>query len=431
MEQITSSARTEILQFVAENDVKFIRLAFCDLFGMQKNISILADELETTFADGVSFDASAIAGFCGVADSDLLLRPDPATILLLPWRPQQGRVARFYCSIYRPDGQPFAYDTRAMLRRAVEDCRKAGYECRIGAESEFYLFKTDEDGEPTRQPFDKGGYFDMAPLDKGENIRREICLTLEEMGLHPESSHHEQGPGQNEIDFRFSDALSSADDFMTFKTAVKAIATRNGLFASFLPKPLMGKSGSGLHINLSLHRGGENIFQEGSRYSAERNSFLAGILAKAREISLFLNSIPNSYERLGELEAPGYAGWSKGNRSQLIRIPAASPLRSRMELRSPDAALNPYLAYTLIIKAGLWGMEQELPLPKSTDFNLYEADEALKSQLPPLPRTLKEALEEAERSDFVRETLGRELVQKYIEQKRKELDHPADPFNLI
>lgn len=431
MELNTSSAHTDILQFVAENDVKFIRLAFCDLFGMQKNISILADEMETAFADGVSFDASAIAGFCGVADSDLLLKPDPSTILLLPWRPQQGRVARFYCSIYRPDGHPFAYDTRAMLRRAVDDCRKAGYECRIGAESEFYLFKTDEDGEPTRQPFDKGGYFDMAPLDKGENIRREICLTLEEMGLHPESSHHEQGPGQNEIDFRFADALSSADDFLTFKTAVKAIATRNGLFASFLPKPLMGKSGSGLHINLSLHRGGENIFQEGSRYSAERNSFLAGILAKAREISLFLNPITNSYERLGELEAPGYASWSKGNRSQLIRIPAASPLRSRMELRSPDGALNPYLAYTLIIKAGLWGMEQELPLPKSTDFNLYEASDSLKSQLPSLPRTLKEALEEAERSDFVRQTLGRELVQKYADQKRKELDHPADPFPLI
>ena len=411
----TTSA--EILRFVAENDVKFIRLIFCDLFGVQKNISIMPDELEDAFGEGISFDASAILGFRGVADSDLFLKPEPATLTLLPWRPQQGRVARFYCSILHPDGRAFECDSRELLRQAIERCRAAGYECKVGAECEFYLFKTDENGDATTIPFDNGGYFDMSPIDRGENVRREICLALEDMGLHPESSHHEQGPGQNEIDFKFSGALDSADDFMTLKTAVKAIAARNGLFASFMPKPLSGKSGSGLHINVSLHKNGQNLFAE--EISPERESFIAGVLLRAREMSLFLNSVPNSYERLGELEAPGFVSWSERNRSQLIRTPAASGLRSRMELRSPDPSCNIYLAYALIISAGLEGVQAGLKLPESSDFDSY-SDDSVSSRLTPLPQSLGEAARLAADSEFVRRVLGDGLVDKFVSQKLSE-----------
>lgn len=420
MDHLLQTTNDEVLRFVEENDVKFIRLVFCDLFGVQKNISIMPDELESAFTEGISFDASAISGFCGVADSDLFLKPEPTTLTPLPWRPQQGRVARFYCSIARPDGESFACDARGLLKEAVDRCRALGYECHMGAECEFYLFKTDENGDPTKVPLDQGGYFDMAPIDRGENVRREICLTLEDMGLHPESSHHEQGPGQNEIDIRFSDALTSADNFMTLKTAIKAVAARNGLFASFMPKPLVGKSGSGMHVNISLTHGGENIFQNGLEESAAGQSFIAGILAKAREITLFLNPLPNSYERLGEFEAPGYVSWSRSNRSQLIRIPAATGGRSRMELRSPDPSINPYLAYALIINAGIWGIENKLELPPPTDYDLYTADVEEQSNLIKLPDSLREAISAAQNSEFVQRVLGRGLLEKYIEQKEKE-----------
>ena len=416
MDSTVQTTTAEILRFVEENDVKFIRLIFCDLFGVQKNISIMPDELETAFTDGISFDASAIMGFRGVEDSDLFLKPEPATLTLLPWRPQTGRVARFYCSIVKADGSVFEGDTRSILSRTAQRCRKAGFECKIGAECEFYLFKNDESGSPTYEAFDNGGYFDMAPLDRGENVRREICLALEDMGLHPESSHHEQGPGQNEIDFKFSDALSSADDFMTLKTAVKAIAARNGLFASFMPKPLAGKSGSGLHVNVSLHKNGKNLFAEGD--SPQRDSFIAGVLAHAGEMSLFLNSVPNSYERLGECEAPGFVGWSSGNRSQLIRLPAASGVRSRMELRSPDPAVNPYLAYALIISAGLEGIEKGLKLPEPSNFDAYAENGG--HSLAPLPQSLSEAAGAAESSEFIKSVLGGELTEKFVSQKRRE-----------
>lgn len=416
MDTASRTTAAEVLRFVEENDVKFIRLTFCDLFGIQKNISIMPDELELAFLSGISFDASAISGFRGVEDSDLFLKPEPATLTLLPWRPQTGRVARFYCSIVRSDGTVFERDTRNILRRAQESCRKAGYECKIGAECEFYLFKTDESGSPTLETLDKGGYFDMSPIDKGENVRREICLTLEEMGLNPESSHHEQGPGQNEIDFKFSSALDSADNLMSLKTAVKAIAARNGLFASFMPKPLADKSGSGLHINLSLHKSGENIFAAGE--SRARDGFIAGVLAHAAEMSLFLNSVPNSYERLGKCEAPGFVGWSANNRSQLVRLPAAPDARARMELRSPDPAANPYLAYALIISAGLEGMEKGLKLPPASNFNAYEENSA--HELAPLPQSLAEACDRAEKSEFIKSVLGAALTEKFISVKREE-----------
>lgn len=412
----------EVLQFIKENDVKFIRLAFCDLFGTQKNISIMPNELERAFKEGVSFDASAIKGFVDVSKSDLLLFPDPSTLSVLPWRPQQGRVVRFFCDIRTPEKEKFIYDSRDILRNMIKKCMAKGYTPYIGTECEFYLFKTDEDGEPTMVTHDKGGYFDIAPIDKGENIRREICLCLEEMGISPESSHHEQGPGQNEIDFKYSDSLTAADNFITFKSVVKAIATRNGLFASFMPKPIADNSGNGLHINLSLSKNGTNIFENNNKWEQENvQSFIAGILSKAKEITAFLNPLVNSYDRFGKFEAPKYISWSHQNRSQLIRIPAATGEKTRIELRSPDSAINPYIAFSLIIGAGLYGIENSIKLPEAINENLYTASEEILSNIDTLPESLEEALNIAKNSEFIKEIIGEEVLDRYIELKEIEL----------
>jgi glutamine synthetase len=412
---------SEVLEFVNENDIKFIRLNFCDILGFQKNIAIMAEELQSAFENGISFDAYAIRGFREVSRSDLFLFPDPATLAVLPWRPGSGRVARFYCDIKNPDGSLFLHDGRTLLKRAVERAMNLGYTCKIGAECEFYLFKTDENGEPSGIPFDKGGYLDIAPLDRGEDIRREICLTLEEMGLMPETSHHEQGPGQNEIDFKFSDAISSADNLQTFKAVVKAIAARNGLFASFMPKPILEAPGSGLHINLSLTQNGSNIFKNISEgHSNIAESFIAGILSKTPEITLFLNPLVNSYERLGKFEAPKYVSWSHQNRSQLIRIPAASGAKVRMELRSPDPSLNPYLSFALLIAAGLDGIENDTTLPPAVDTDLYTADTHITKTLEMLPDCLDKAIFLAENSAFVKRTVGEEMFLKYLAVKKSE-----------
>ena len=411
----------EVLQFIEENDVKFIRLAFCDLFGTQKNISIMPNELERAFKEGVSFDASAIKGFADVSKSDLLLFPDPSTLSVLPWRPQQGRVVRFFCDIRTPEKEKFVFDSRDILISMIKKCVDKGYTPYIGTECEFYLFKTDEEGEPTMITHDKGGYFDIAPIDKGENIRREICLCLEEMGIRPESSHHEQGPGQNEIDFKYSDSLTAADNFITFKSVVKAIATRNGLFASFLPKPIADNSGNGLHINLSLLKNGTNIFEENKWEQENVKSFIAGILSKAKEITAFLNPLVNSYERFGKFEAPKYISWSHQNRSQLIRIPAATGEKTRMELRSPDSSINPYIAFSLIIGAGLYGIENSIELPEAINENLYTASNDILKNIETLPENLEEALNIAKNSEFIKEIIGEEVLKRYIELKEIEL----------
>lgn len=380
----------EVFDFIKEEDVQFIRLAFCDLAGRQKNISILPEELERAFRDGISFDASAIRGFGSVEKSDLLLFPIPSTLSILPWRPMHGKVVRMFCNIRYPDGTPFEKDSRGILCRAVEKAAAMGISVRFGAEFEFYLFRTGEDGEPTRIPFDRAGYMDVAPDDKGENIRREICLALLEMGIQPESSHHEEGPGQNEIDFRYSDAVSAADHAMNFLAAVKATADRNGLVADFSPKPLENESGNGLHINISL---------AGEGSGGKEHAFLAGVLAHIREITAVLNPEEASYRRLGERKAPKYIAWSKGNRSTLVRIPAAKGEYARMELRSPDPAANPYLAFALLIHAGLDGVEKNLPLSPevTTDLFAKNADTAI---LQALPGSLEEALEAAKKSAF-------------------------------
>ena len=416
----------EIIEFVKENDIKFIRLGFCDLLGMPKNIAIMADELQTAFDSGISFDAHAIRGFRDVTRSDLFLFHDPVTLTVLPWRPGTGRVARFYCDIKNPDGSPFLHDGRTILQQVARRAETMGYVCKIGAECEFYLFKTDENGEPTDATLDRGGYLDMSPLDKGENIRREICLTLEEMGIQPETSHHERGPGQNEIDFEFSEPLTSADNFQTFKSAVKAIAARNGLFASFMPKPLPDTPGSGLHVNLSLMQNGRNIFQNvGEGHSQIAEHFIAGILAKTPEMTLFLNPLANSYDRFGKYEAPKYVSWSHQNRSQLVRIPAAAGEKVRMELRSPDPSLNPYLAFALILAAGLNGIENATPLPPPLDADLYTAKKSITKGLPLLPDSLHAAITLAAKSDFVKSVVGEELLVKYIAIKQTEADEFA------
>ena len=317
----------EIIEYCQEEDVKFIRLAFCDAFGGQKNISIMPSELKRAFEQGIGFDASAVRGFANEARSDLLLFPDPDTLSVLPWRPEHGRVVRMFCSIKQPDGKPFECDTRSLLAGAVKEAAKEGLQFSFGSELEFYLFKLDEHDNPTTIPYDRAGYMDIAPDDKGENIRRQICLTLEKMGISPESSHHEEGPGQNEIDFRYGDALRAADDAMAFRTVVKTVAHQNGLCADFSPKPLADKPGNGFHINISVKEDKNHIILP---------SVIAGILEHIKAMTLFLNPTEQSYRRFGSNKAPKFVSWSGENRSQLVRIPAATGEYRRAELRSPD-----------------------------------------------------------------------------------------------
>lgn len=391
----------EVYDFVRQEDVKFIRLAFCDVNGKQKNISIMPDELPRAFSDGISFDASAIKGFGDEVGSDLLLFPVPSTLNILPWRSSHGNVIRMFCSMKYPDGTQFEKDSRMILQRAVDAAAAKGVSVQFGAEFEFYLFNTDEKGMPTDEPFDRAGYMDVAPEDRGENARREICLTLLEMGIKPESSHHEEGPGQNEIDFRYSDAMTSADNAMNFMTVVKAAAQRNGIYADFSPKPLPGESGNGLHINMSVKTA------DGEDHT---NAFMAGILAHIKEMTAFLNPTEDSYKRLGEKKAPKYITWSPENRSQLIRIPAAKGEYRRIELRSPDPTANPYIAYALLITAGLDGIERELTAPKAVNVNLYKADSSVTEPFDRLPASLDEAIAVAEGSDFVRGVIGMNIT---------------------
>ena len=386
-------SREEVMQYVQEEDVKFIRLAFCDVFGKQKNISILPEELPRAFEYGIAFDASAIAGFGDESKCDLLLHPEPETLMLLPWRPEHGKVVRMFTYITYPDGSLFECDTRSLLKKAIEDAKKAGYSFSFGAEQEFYLFHLDENGKPTKSPYDNAGYMDIAPEDRGENIRREICLTLEQMAIRPESSNHEEGPGQNEIDFRYSDALTAADNAMTFQTTVKTIAYRNGLWADFSAKPLDDAPGNGFHINMSVKPGepSENLFY-----------MSAGVLDKVEDMTAFLNPTDNSYRRFGQSKAPGYISWSEENRSQLVRIPAAVGKYRRAELRSPDPTANPYLAFALMIYAGLYGLQNQLDMPNAANINLYKADSETLTNLKKLPKDLATACKIASESEFIK-----------------------------
>ena len=390
----------EVIQVIQEEDVKFIRLAFCDCFGRPKNISIMPHELERAFKYGIAIDASAIAGFGDEVNSDLFLHPDASTIALLPWRPEHGSVVRMFCSITHPDGTPFAHDTRGILKQAVADAAKAGYAFSFGSELEFYLFRLDENGEVTDVPYDQATYMDVAPEDRCENVRREICLTLERMGIQPESSHHEEGPGQNEVDFRYSDPLSAADNAVTFLTVVKTIAARNGLYADFSPRPLEGRPGSGFHINMSVQGGAEALMHRA----------MGGILDKITDMTLFLNPTEQSYSRLGAHKAPKYISWSSNNRSQLIRVPAASGEYRRFELRSPDCTANPYLAFALLIWAGLSGIENDIALPEACNVNLHTAD-SRNVTFATLPKSLSDAEKCAADSNFIAQHLPQSLIE--------------------
>lgn len=382
----------EVLTFVREEDVKFIRLAFFDLHGKQKNISIMADQLSRAFELGISFDASAIDGFETPNKSDLFLHPDPTTLSVLPWRPNTGKVCRMFCNIKYPDGTPYEKDCRNMLKKAMKQARD---ECNVtlsfGPEVEFYLFKLDQNGEPTKIPFDNAGYMDIAPEDKGENIRRDICFTLEQMGIIPEASHHEEGPGQNEIDFHYSDALTAADNTATFKWIVRTKAASNGIFADFSPKPLENEAGSGFHINVS------------SSDQSKIPNIIAGILKHAEELTYYLNSTENSYNRLGECKAPKYICWGNQNRSTMIRVPATKKT-SRLELRSADPECNPYLAFTLIIYAAIDGIKNNLIPPAAVEENLFDSNN---SNIAVLPDTLDCAKKIAEESDFIKMVFGK------------------------
>jgi len=407
----------DILNIIREEDVKFIRMSYCDLYGRPKNMAIMSRQMKKAMAEGILFDASAVAGFTGVTRSDLFLVPDCSTISILPWRPAHERVMRIACDIKNPDGTEFEPYSRTILKRAMDRAAAMGYIINIGTECEFTLFKLDESGEPTLTPIDRGGYNDIAPLDGGEDIRRQICLALEDMGLEPEASHHECGRGQNEVDFHYADALTAADNFQTFKMAVKAISQINGAYASFMPKPIKGESGNGLHINLSLHQGGRNVFRADGEHSKVGESFIAGILKRVPEITAFLNPIPNSYERFGAFKAPKFVTWSHQNRSQLIRIPATRPDRVRAELRSADPSCNPYIAFALLIHAGLDGIENAEKLCDEYDGNAYEISDPSVRRL---PCDLGEAIEEAKKSEFVKKYLPEHVMEVYIPAKEEE-----------
>lgn len=423
MNQYTKS---DILRLVEEEDVEFIRLQFTDMFGNLKNIAVTANQLERALDNRCMFDGSAIDGFVGIEGSDLYLHPDLSTLEIFPWRPQQGKVARLLCDIYRADGAPFEGDPRLVLKRALKEAEDLGYTFEVGPECEFFLFNTDENAMPTTETREQATYFDIGPLDEGENARRDIVMTLEDMGLFIEASHHEIAPAQHEIDFRYDEALATADNIMTFKLAVRTIAKRHGLHATFMPKPKFGVNGSGMHINMSMRKDGKNIFEDKSDpngLSREAYWFIGGIMKHIRGMAAVTNPLVNSYKRLVPgFAAPVYIAWSTANRSSLIRIPAEGGGGTRIELRSPDSAANPYLTLAVCLKAGLDGMEHQIEPPRSVDCNIYSMTDEERRALGirNLPGTLHEAVEEMKTDELVLDVLGKHIAGKYIAAKEAE-----------
>lgn len=422
-------SKEDVLRLAKDLDVKFIRLQFTDIFGMLKNVAITVEQLEKALNNQCMFDGSSIEGFVRIEESDMYLRPDPNTFAIFPWRPQTGKVARLICDVYNPDGTPFEGDPRYVLKRALKKALDMGYEkFHVGPECEFFLFLTDSEGNPTTKLYDNAGYFDLGPIDLGENTRRDICLMLEEMGFEIEASHHEVAPSQHEIDFRYQDALTTADNIMTFKMVVKTMAQKNSLHATFMPKPLFGVNGSGMHTNVSLFKDGKNAFYDENdplQLSQDAYWFIGGIMKNIRSITAITNPLVNSYKRLVPgYEAPVYIAWSARNRSPLIRIPAARGNATRLEVRSPDPSCNPYLALAAILTAGLDGIKNKIQPPKPTDKNIFEMtpEERLKEGIYSLPGSLEEAINELEKSELAREVLGDHIFFKYIEAKRKEWD---------
>lgn len=418
--------KQDIIQMVEEEDVEFIRLQFTDMFGTLKNVAITKSQLEKALENRCMFDGASIEGFARIEESDMYLHPDLDTFVIFPWRPQQGKVARIICDVYRPDGTPFEGDPRYILKRTIKDAAEMGYQLNAGPECEFFLFHTDEDGSPTTLTHERAGYFDLGPVDLGENARRDMVLTLEDMGFEIEASHHEAAPAQHEIDFKYDKALQTADNIMTFKLAVKTIAKRFGLFASFMPKPKCGVNGSGMHINMSVTKDGKNIFDDSSDprgLSREAYYFIGGILKHIRGMTAVTNPLVNSYKRLVPgFEAPVYAAWSTTDRGLLIRIPAAGREAARIELRSPDTAANPYLALAVCLAAGIDGIRRKTEPPRAADVNIFAMGQKEREALniESLPVNLGEALEALEQDSFIQEVLGKEFSRKYAEAKKTE-----------
>lgn len=418
--------REDIIQLVEEEDVEFIRLQFTDIFGNLKNMAITASQLEKALNNECMFDGSSIEGFARIEESDMYLYPDLGTWEIFPWRPQQGKVARLICDVHRPNGQPFEGDPRCILKKAVKKAKELGYTFKVGPECEFFLFNTDENAMPTTITHEQAGYFDLGPMDFGENARRDMVLTLEEMGFEIEASHHEVAPAQHEIDFRYDEALATADNIMTFKLAVKTIARRHGLHATFMPKPKFGVNGSGMHINMSLSREGRNIFadeKDGMGLSREAYYFIGGIMRHMKGMTAITNPLVNSYKRLVPgYEAPVYIAWSATNRSPLIRIPASRGEGTRIELRCPDPSANPYLALAVCLRAGLDGIENHILPPDSVDRNIFRMTEEEKRAggIEEIPGTLIEAIYHMEADGFIRDVLGDHVYRKYIAAKKKE-----------
>ena len=418
--------KEDIFQMVEEEDDEFIRLQFTDIFGTLKNVAITASQLEKALNNKCMFDGSSIEGFVRIEESDMYLYPDLDTFTIFPWRPQQGKVARIICDVYCADGTPFEGDPRYILKRQIGKAAEMGYTFNVGPECEFFLFHQDENGQPTTITHEKAGYFDLGPVDLGENARRDMVLTLEDMGFEIEASHHEVAPAQHEIDFKYDEAMNTADNIMTFKLAVKTIAKRHGLFASFMPKPKFGINGSGMHINMSLSKDGKNIFDDVNGelgLSKEAYYFIGGIIKHMKAITVIMNPLVNSYKRLVPgYEAPCYIAWSATNRSPLIRIPASRGQETRVELRNPDPAANPYLALAVCLAAGLDGIKKEIEPPAEVPENIYELDDDERESrgIESLPADLHDAIGELKKDAFIQEVLGQHITNKYIEAKEAE-----------
>ncbi|HEY8529871.1 MAG TPA: type I glutamate--ammonia ligase [Paenibacillaceae bacterium] len=420
--------REDILRIAKEENVRFIRLQFTDLLGIVKNVEIPVSQLEKALDNKIMFDGSSIEGYVRIEESDMYLYPDLDTWVIFPWV-TEDKVARLICDVYLPDGTPFPGDPRGILKRELQRAKELGFQTmNVGSEPEFFLFKTDANGNPTNEVNDQGGYFDLAPTDLGENCRRDIVLTLEEMGFEIEASHHETAPGQHEIDFKYADAIRAADKIQTFKIVVKTIARKHGLHATFMPKPLYGMNGSGLHCHLSLFKDGQNAFYDPNDklgLSETAKQFMAGILHHARGFTAITNPTVNSYKRLVPgYEAPCYVAWSAANRSPMVRIPASRGMSTRIEVRNPDPSANPYLALTVLLRAGLDGIIKKMPLPAPVDRNIYvlTEEERLRAGIPNLPVSLAEALQELKRDETICDALGEHALTHFLELKEIEWD---------
>jgi glutamine synthetase len=417
----------DVIKLVEELDVRFIRLQFADILGMMKNVAVTRQQLPKILENGAAFDGSSIDGFVRIEESDMILKPDLSTFAVFPWRSQNTRVARLICDVFRTDGKPFMGDPRQVLKKVTERAKRMGYIFNVGPECEFFLFHTNENGTPTLITHDDAGYFDLGPIDLGEDARKNICLALEDMGFEIEASHHEVARGQHEIDFKYEDAMKTADNINTFKLVVKTIAHRSGLHSTFMAKPIFGISGSGMHVNMSLFdMEGENVFcDENDRYglSSTAYHFIAGLLKHARGMSAITNPTVNSYKRLVPgYEAPIYIAWSARNRSPLIRIPATKGKGTRVEMRNPDPMANPYLVLSVLLAAGLDGIENRIEVPEPVNSNIFSMSlkEKQERQIISLPKDLEEAVEDMRQDPLIKETLGEHIFNSYIEAKELE-----------